>query len=126
MANLVLGPYAAGPVDDRSVPRATPVGCDLLRPLVRGAHGVGPTHGVVVEGLGSAEEVDALDHELGGLQLGHSIEGEYLVESALDLAFGRSAVVADHVEDESVFESPQVIDGIDETTSCAASARAVR
>ena len=60
---------AVRPVDDGPVAGAAEVGGHLLGPLVGGVHGVGPAHRVVVVGLGRPELVDALGHELGGLEL---------------------------------------------------------
>ena len=101
---------AGRPVDDRAVAGAAPVRGDLLRPLVRRAHRVGPADRVVVVGVRAAEVVQPLDHELGRLQLGGAVEVDHLVVGAVDRALGRGAVVADDVVDERVVEDAQLLD----------------
>jgi hypothetical protein len=57
-AHLATGLEALRPVDDGPVPRSSEVRGDLLRPLVGGVHGEGPTHRIVVVSLGRPEVVD--------------------------------------------------------------------
>jgi hypothetical protein len=51
-ADLALGPDPVRPVDDGAVAGATPVGGDLLGPLVRGVHRVRPADRVVLYARG--------------------------------------------------------------------------
>ena len=74
VADLSSGAETVGPVDDGPVAGAPEVGGDLFRPLVRGAHGVGPAHGVVVVRLRRTELVDVGGHELGRLEGGGAVE----------------------------------------------------
>ena len=103
-----------GPLDDRAVPRAAPVGRDLLGPLVRGASRVRPADRVVVVRVRRAEVVDARGHGLGGLQVRGAVEEDHLVERALEGALGARPVVADDVQDERVLERPELLDGVDD------------
>jgi hypothetical protein len=68
----------------------------------------------VVVRVRPAEAVQAVDHELGRLQRGGSVEVDHLVERAVDRALGRRPVVADDVEDERVVKHAQVVQGIDQ------------
>src|SRR4029077_9793565 len=58
-AHLAVPAEPDGPVHDRFLAGATPVGGDLLGPLIGGVHRPGPPDREVVEGLGSAELVDS-------------------------------------------------------------------
>ena len=102
------------PVDDRAVARAAPVRGDLLRPLVRRAHRVRPADGVVVVGVGAAEVVEPLHHELRRLERGGAVEVDHLVVGAVQRALGRGAVVADDVVDERVLEDAEVLDRVEQ------------
>ena len=105
---------AARPVHDRAVARPTPVRCDLLGPLVRRVHRVGPADRIVVVGVRRAEQVDLRRHELGRLQVRGAVQQHHLVEGAVDPALGRGAVVADHVEHQGVLQHTKVLKGVDQ------------
>jgi hypothetical protein len=111
---LPLGLDPGGPVDDGAVAGPAPVGGDLLGPLIRDVHGMGPADRVVVVGLRGPELVDPCGHELGRLDVGGAVEGEQLVEGAVQGAFGRGAVVADDQIDQGVVQDLQLSQGIDE------------
>ena len=115
-ASRPLACDAVGPVDDGAVARAAPVRGDLLGPLVGRVHGVRPAHGIVVVGIRRAELVDVLYQELGRHQVRNpeAVEGQHLVERALERAFGTGAVVADDVVDQGVVEDLQVRQRIDQ------------
>ena len=102
------------PVDDRPVAGAAPVGCDLLRPLVRRAHRVRPADRVVVVRVRAAEVVQPLDHELGRLERCGAVEVDHLVVGAVQRALGGGAVVADDVVDERVLEDAEFLDGVEQ------------
>ena len=105
---------AVRPVDDRAVAGAAPVGGDLLGPLVRRVHGVGPADRVVVVGVRPAEVVEPRGHELRRLQRRGAVEVDHLVEGAVEGALGRGAVVPDDVVDEGVVEDPEVLERVDQ------------
>src|SRR5215204_2233425 len=95
---------AVRPVHDRAVAGAAPVRGYLLRPLIRRVHRMRPTHSVVVVGFGRAELLDPRRHELGRLHRRRPVQGQELVESAVQRALGGGTVVADDVVDERVVE----------------------
>src|SRR5512132_1173935 len=99
-AELPSGLDALGPVDDGAVAGAAPVGGDLLGPLVRGVHGMGPADRVVVVGLRPAELVDPRRQELRCLQMAEAAEGDHLVEGPLQRPLGGGAVVPDDQVDQ--------------------------
>src|SRR5829696_297214 len=97
-----------------AVTGAAPVGGDLLGPLIRGVHGMGPADRVMVEGFGRAELVDPGRHELGRLQRGGTIHADHLVEGALQGPLGRGPVVPDDVVDQGVVQDLQLGQGVDQ------------
>ena len=70
----------------------------------------------MVVGVGAAEVLDLRRQELGRLERRHPVEGEQLVEGAVELPLGRGAVVADDVVDEGVVEQAEVFDRLDDPT----------
>ena len=113
-AHLALGRDAVGPVHDGAVAGAAPVGGDLLGPLVGRVHGVRPADRVVVVGARGAEVVDPAGHELDGLERAGTVEGDGLVEGAVDGALGGGSVVADDDVDQRVVEDAQLVEGVDQ------------
>ena len=113
VSHFALGAEPVRPVDDGAVAGAAEVRRHLLRPLVGGAHGVGPAHGVVVVGLRRPELVDVGRHELGGLEGGRSVERKQLVERPVRRALGTRPVVADDVVHQRVIEDPELVERID-------------
>jgi hypothetical protein len=105
---------SVGPVDNRAVPGATPMGRDLLGPLVRCVHGVRPAHRIVVVGSWRAKLIYAGNHELGRLQGRHAVEGAHFVKRPVDRSFSRRAVVADDVIDQCIVEDFEIGERIDE------------
>ena len=99
---------------DRAVPRPTPVGGDLLRPLVGRVHRVRPADRVVVVGVGRAEVVDLRDHEFRRLEAESAVQDHELVEAPGRRALGRGAVVADDVVDERAFEDAELAQRVDQ------------
>ncbi len=81
-----------GPVHDRAVARTAPVGSDLLRPLVRRVHRVGPTVGVVVVGRRRCRTRRRVTPSTRRSQCPGAIETHELVERAVDRAFGARAL----------------------------------
>ena len=75
---------------------------------------MGPAHRVMVVGLGPPEVGDALDHELGGLEVGRPVEGDDLVERAVRGPLGAGPVVADDQVDQCVVQHAQLLEGVDE------------
>ena len=114
VADLALGLDPVRPVHDRAVARPAPVRGDLLRPLVRRVHRVGPADGVVVVGPRRAEVVDSRGHELDRLEAGCAVQDHELVEAAVRRALGGCAVVADDHVDERVVEHLEVGERVDE------------
>jgi hypothetical protein len=92
----------AGPVHDRAVAGPAPVRGDLLGPLVRRVHRMGPSNREVVVRRGSAELLDPRRHELWRFQGSRAVHADEFVERAVDGAFGGGSVVADHGEDQGV------------------------
>ena len=84
VAGLTLGGDPVGPVDDGGVAGPAPVGGDLLGPLIRGTQGMRPADRIVVVGRRPAQLVDPLAQELRGLQRGHAVEVDHLVEGPLE------------------------------------------
>ncbi len=68
----------------------------------------------MVVGARSAEVVDFAEEKLGGLDIGHSVEGGDLVEAAVRRPLGGGPVVADDVDDQRVVEDPDFFEGVDE------------
>ncbi len=114
VSNLALRLESVWPMDNGAVPGSAPVRGDLLGPLVRGVHGMGPPDGVVVVSLRRAEFIDARRHELGCLELARPVEHQQLVERPLQRAFRRRPVVADHAVDEGVLEKLETLEGIEQ------------
>ena len=100
-----------GPVHDRAVAGTTPVRRDLLRPLVRRVHRVGPADRIVVGGFRAAEVVDLAHQELGRLDPAHPVEHRDLVEATVRRPLGGGAVVADDVVDQRVVEDAEILAG---------------
>ena len=113
-AHLAASGEAVGPVHDGAVACAAPVRGHLLGPLVGRVHRVRPADRVVVVGLGGAELVDSLGHELGRLDPCRAVESDHLVERALRSSLGRGAVVADDVVDQRVVEDLEVRERVDQ------------
>ena len=108
-ADLALGFDALGPVDDRAVARAAPVGGNLFGPLVRRVHRERPAHGVMIVGLRPAEFIHPLGQVLGRLHGLQAVEVAHLVVATVDRTLGGGAVIADDVVDERVVEEVQLL-----------------
>src|SRR6266849_6967422 len=111
-ATLVLD--ARGPGDDHAVAGTAEVRGNLLGPLERSVHRVGPTDRVVIECRRATEFIHASHDFLEILRNG--VEKGHFVEQALWTAFGARAIVALNVDDQRVVEFTQVRKRIDDAT----------
>ena len=91
-SQLTAGLHAGGPGDDARVGRAA-LELVALPHLERRVEGHGPTVGVVVVGLGSAELVD--HGQVGVDVVGDAVHEHHLVDRAVGAALAAGAVVGD-------------------------------
>src|SRR3989442_8244053 len=72
--DLALGLDTFRPMHDRAVARAAPVRSHLFGPLIRRVHGVRPTDGIMVEGIGTAQLIHPRRQEIWRLHAGHTLQ----------------------------------------------------
>src|SRR6266702_5567543 len=111
-ATLVLD--ARGPGYDHAVPSTTEMRGDLLGPLERCVHRVGPTDWVVIECRRATEFIHAAQDFLEILRDG--VEKCHFVEQALWSAFGARSVISLDVDDQRVVEFALVRKRIEDAT----------
>src|SRR5437667_9244380 len=99
-ATLVLD--ARGPGYDHAVPSTAEVRGNLLGPLERRVHRVGPTDRVVIECCRTTEFIHAAHDFLKVFRDG--VEKRHFVEQTLRSAFGARAVITLYVDDQRVVE----------------------
>ena len=113
-ANTALVLDARGPGDDHAVASGAEVGGNLLGPLERRVHRVGPTDRVVIECRRAAKFIHS-SHDFFEI-LRNGVEKCHYVEQALWSAFGARAVISLDVNDQRVVELAQVRKRIDDAT----------
>ena len=112
-AELSLAFDSLRPVDDGAITRATPMGCDLLGPLIRRIHGVRPAHCVVVVGVRAAQLVEPGAEKLRRFDGGGAIEVNHLVVGTVQRPFGRRAVIADDIIDQRVLKLAELLQAVE-------------
>src|SRR5450631_33372 len=111
-AALVLD--TRGPGHDHAVPGTAEVRGNLLGPLERRIHRVGPADWVVIECSGTAEFVHAAQNLFEILRNG--VEERHFVEQALWSAFSARAVIALDVYDQRIVQFALVRERVDDAT----------
>src|SRR5229473_6739052 len=113
-ADAALVSDARGPGDDHAVASTAEVRGNLLGPLERRVHRMGPTDRVVIERRWATEFIHAA-HDFVEI-FRNGVEKGHLVEQALWSAFGARAVISLDVDDKRVVEFALVRKRIDDAT----------
>ena len=87
VAQFTLGMDPRGPVHNGAIAGTAKMGGHLFGPLVGRAHGMGPADGVMVVGLDTAELVDPFAQVVGCFQVAETLQGDHLIEGALQRSF---------------------------------------
>ena len=97
VAQLTLGMDPSGPVHDGAIAGTTKMRGHLFGPLVGRAHGMGPADGVMVVSLDTSELVDPFAQVVGRFQVTESLQGDHLIEGALQRSFSRGTIVTENI-----------------------------